>query len=192
MQNEEIMNDGKNVFLRRKMEEDYELGFEVKMIIQNEPDNLLKLHISRESNQIFLDYNITNLTSLEECEAGEKLQYLYAILSALSRLADECNAYLLLPGKIDLTPEHIFLEKEDGKVYFCYCPESNGSVPDNIRQLMEYFIKNSNPVKEEDVLLVYGLYRKSREEHITLKTPLEYWKNAREKRGRDNELLFWQ
>lgn len=173
---DEIVNDGRNAFLKRKLSG--EVGFEVKMLTQNEPARFLKIGIRREREETYLEYNITGLTALASCDGEFVLECLFGLLSAIANLSEICGEYLLSADKIDLNPECIFIRRETGQFYFCYDPEKETTARETLLSLAEFLMKTATPVEEEDVLLVYGLYRKMREPNVTLKTPLAYWRET--------------
>ena len=95
-----------------------------------------------------------------------------------------------------LDPEAIFLKKETGMVCFCYYPAKAGTFQQAFQAMMEWFMRKLNPVDEEDVLLLYRLYQRSRENDMTIKEPAAIWKEAKlnraeeEKEDAGNEASF--
>ena len=182
------IRDGKYLFLRLEAEPGFDGGYEFRMISNNQPEMLVKLLVNREGRTTHLDYNVTGLVPLKSLE--EELDgFLYAVISGLEKLGEVLPEYLLSPDRISLLPEQIFVRRETGQVYFCYVPGREASFGDSLAGLMEYFIKNASPADSEEVLLLYGLYQKSREETAGPGTLAEYWREQKKNR-RPEENVF--
>lgn len=179
-------SDGKNRFYRLEAGTE-EHFYEIRMINNNQPDMLLRLHPAEDGQKSYYDYNVSGLQALSACDAREiQENYLYSIVFSMERLSELADAYLLDPKDISLDPERIFLRRESGQVYFLYYPGQEGSLQEHIRELMAYFMKTLDPTDEEGVLLLYGLYQKSREEGVMLDTLAGYW---REHQTREREAV---
>ena len=178
-----MISEGNNRFLRIEEDENAELGYELKMIHQNEPAQLLRVSVSREAHKTILDYYVTGLVPLRSFEDNNLLDYLYATISALARLTDTLKEYLLDFNDIDLSPDHIFVRKETGAFYFTYRFCQGTESESSLRALMEFFVKKSNPVETRDVVLVYGMYQRSREAGTTPQNLLQYWKEMHNEEG---------
>lgn len=176
---ETMVRDGKHVFLRLEAEEGFDEGYEFRMITNNRPERLLKMSVSREGRSVFLDYNVSGLVSLESC-AEETEALLYAVISALEKTGGILSEYLLSPDRLSLSPSHVFVRKETGQVWFCYVPGKEGSFRDSVTELMEFFMKKAAPSEPAEVLLLYGLYQKSREENVTPESLAEYWRTEKD------------
>jgi|GEM_PF-6065778 len=181
---EEYYSDGKNRFMRLPAPENGADTYKIRMMNMNSPESLLHLHLSYEGTKACYDYNVTGLVSLKDsAELPLQGEFLYSIVFGLEHLADVLCEHLLSEEELNLNPEAVFLQMDTGRVFFCYTPGTKASFGESIRHLMEYFMKALNPEKEEDVLLLYGLYQKSREPKIGLSTLAEFWRKSRGKRG---------
>lgn len=169
--------DGSTRYMRLICPKENQNEYERKMLLLNRPERFLPMHIIHDGAGEYIDYDISGLTAITSCSEEEIQSYLFGILFAMSKVADALTDYLLSPESVLLNPEMIFLRKETGRVFFCYLPGYEKSLSESLGFLMEYFIKRTNPTKEEDVLLIYGLYQKSREDNCTLKTFYNYWKD---------------
>lgn len=170
-----MVQDGKYTFMRIEADPDFDGGFETRMITHNQPDLLLKMLLTRENGTACLDYNVTGLSALSSCE-DEAAAYLFAVVSGIEKLGGILPEYLLTADAVSLDPERIYVRKETGQVYFCYLPGNTGTFRESIRGMMEFFMKYSAPTDPEEVLLLYGLYQKSREENVLPGTLAAYWR----------------
>jgi len=167
--------DGKNRYLRIPSEELLLNRYKVKMLIANQPDNLLRLHEIHEGNQCYFDYHITGLVPLKDLSPQEILtKHLTHLLYALSHLEEELQQFLLNPKDILLTPDTIFIEPEKERFYFCYYPDEIQTLRESLEQFTEFLLKYLRPQNETETLLLYGLYQRSLEENVTFETIEHY------------------
>ncbi len=181
------IQEGKYSFLRIEADKDADDGFEVRMITNNQPETLLKMVVSREGGQTFFDYNVTGLSSLASVE-DEASTYLFSVVSGLEKLGEILPEYLLSADALSLEAEHVFVRKETGQVYFCYLPGKQEPFQVSLRTLMEFFMKYSAPSDPEEVLLLYGLYQKSREENVQPGSLAEFWREKKNARSEKKDL----
>lgn len=181
---DQYYSDGKNRFLRLPAPEQGAEPYKIRMMNMNRPENLLHLHLSYEGTKPFYDYHVSGLVSLRDSVNVPMLeQFLYGVVFALEHLSDVLREHLLSEEELDLEPEHIFLQMDTGQVFFCYTPGIKTSLSESLRKVMEFFMKNMNPGNEDDVLLLYGLYQKSRESGAALTSLADYWRGNRGKSG---------
>ena len=185
--NGNYVQEGKYSFLRIEAVNEADERFEVRMITNNQPEMLLKMVVTREGGQSFFDYNITGLSSLSSA-AEEAATYLFSVISGLERLGEVLPEYLLSSDAVSLAPEHIFVRKETGQVFFCYLPGREGSFQESVRAMMEFFMKYAAPSDPEEVLLLYGLYQRSREEDVRPESLAELWRDKKSSSQKKEEL----
>ena len=164
---DEFLRDGRNVYLRIPLDEGFETGYSFRMVSGVQPACLLPVGIVREAHQVYADYLISGWTALSSVPSEDLLNLLYGFVNALKNAADELADCLLSAEELSLEPRHIFLRRETGEIRFCYLFEGIKPFGESLQGLMEYFIKTAKPAREQDVLLLYGLYQKSREENVT-------------------------
>lgn len=183
----QILDDGRSRYLRLEDESVPENMYEIRMINHNKPEGLLVFHMEETGKTVQYDYFISGLSSLKSCAEEDDTDYLYSVIFALEHLSDVFYEYMLSPDRLELDPETIFVRKETGSLYFCYYPGKKSSFQQSLQELMEFFVKVMDPNDEPSVLLLYGLYRKSREENVTMKTLAEFW---RERKNEERNLLY--
>lgn len=92
------------------------------MLVSNKIDGMLPLSVQWINGDCRLLYNITGLTPLEQ--AARILEHetrLSNFFLALCKAEKECDEYLLDPHKIDLSPNHVYLDAT-GKAFVLYRP----------------------------------------------------------------------
>ena len=164
---DEIVRDGKNVYLRIRLDPGFEAGFAFRMIASVQPSCLLPVGIVREGHEVLADYRISGWTALTSVPGEDLPGLLYGLVSALKNAADELSECLLTADDLSLEPHRIFLKRETGEIRFCYLLEGAMPFGESLQGLMEFFMRMSKPSGEQEVLLLYGLYQKSREENVT-------------------------
>ena len=164
---DEIVRDGRNVYLRIPLDPGFEAGFAFRMITSVQPSCLLPVGIVREGHAVLADYRISGWTALSSVPGEDLPGLLYGLISALKSAADELAECLLSADDLSLDPHRIFLKRETGEIRFCYLLEDAIPFGESLQELMEFFIRTAKPSGEQEVLLLYGLYQKSREENVT-------------------------
>lgn len=140
--------------------------YSIKMILEQSIPNILSLEIQRLDNDGTYYYDITGLQTIKEFinkrllsrELVEKL--LYSILKQLQITKE----YLLDEDNLLLTIDSIFIEPISQSIYFCYQYNYNQDVKKQIEDLIEYFLEHVDYEDKKAVLLVYDLYKISRED----------------------------
>ena len=172
-------DEGRNRFLEIGGDPQKAEKHEIRMLLRNRVGRLLPIAIEQSDGGYLYRYEISGLVSLLDFESGKLPGGCFrALIFALSDAADDLSDYMLNPENLVLLPETVFFRRECGTVFFVYMPGYRKPVRESLRELMEYLLKVVSPGKEEDVLLLYGLYRKSREINVSLGTLAEYWKSS--------------
>ncbi|MBQ6678851.1 MAG: hypothetical protein IJM76_02405 [Lachnospiraceae bacterium] len=149
---------------------------EVRMLTENRIPGIPAAFAAEIDGVRYLSYDVSGLVSLKTAEEAAELPVLLrALIFSMARTSDALSAYLLKQEGLLLLPETVFLREESGEVFFCYLPGEHGSVQEAVEALAAWLIRVISSEKQEEILLLYGLYRKSREENVTLKTLAEYW-----------------
>ena len=162
----EYRDDGRDLFLLREYREEDADAMALRMLGSYAPEGLLPVRFRRNAGQITAMYRISGLMKLSEAMKGpDPDKILRAVITALSEIGPVLQAYFLSPGQLSLEPSEIFLNA-DGSVYFLYLLVSDRSFQKSLQILMEFFLRQMNPREEGRVLLLYGLYQKSREETV--------------------------
>lgn len=173
-------NEANKRYLSRACAElgDQRAGFELKMLTGNRPEGLLQVHLREMDGTRFLDYDVTGLKPLLECDRGMAAARLYSIIFSLEKTVEMMKEFMLRPECIVLDPELIFFREESGMTFFTYAPDCPKPFKEGLGTVMEYFLKVLVPSDEKEVLLLYGLYHLTREENVTPGTLADYWRKS--------------
>ena len=86
---DEIVRDGRNVYLRIPLDPGFEAGFAFRMITSVQPSCLLPVGIVREGHAVLADYRISGWTALSSVPGEDLPGLLYGLISTHNRAEDE-------------------------------------------------------------------------------------------------------
>ena len=176
--NRQVIHDGRNSYLRLPAKAEAGMSYKMKVLNYNQPEQLLGIRFINNGAESCFEYLISGLVPLTEAGTPELLfQYLHAIIISMERLSQVLGEYYLNPEEVCLDPENVYLQTETGRIFFCYRPEDPQPVRQSLQKMMEFFMKEMNPARESEVLLLYGLFQKCREPNITFGTLAQYWRS---------------
>lgn len=123
MENYKIITQGNAIYLETKLLTDETLDeVDRGMLFSNKINGLLPVSIQWINMECRLLYNITGLTPLDQgARILENEKRLMNFFASISHAENECDEYLLSPWKLDLEPEHVFLDA-NGKAQLLYRP----------------------------------------------------------------------
>ena len=153
---------------------------ELGMLRYSRIEGLVPMRIREEAEQISIQYIAEGLAPMPEVLTERNQEaVLYAVIRGLFQLSERLPPYFLSAEKLSLVPEEIFYDSGSGNMCFLYLPASKTNFQESLQRLMEFFLKHMNPQEEEKVLLLYGLYQKSRESTVQPETLFRYWESFR-------------
>ena len=160
--------DGSGRFLVRTYRSDETDPTEIRMLTHNRPEGLLPMRFTDDGEELTVRYTVSGLETLRNAlDERNREALLFRVIRAVAAAGETAHAYFLSMDRLALSPEYIFLDSASEAVYFLYEPVSGQSFRQSVQALMEYFLKVLNPREEDKVLLLYGLYQKSREENVS-------------------------
>lgn len=156
------------IFKEIKTIEDSYYG--LKMILNNEIPNLLKMDIRVLDNMKYYYYNITGKHAISLlCEKEQlKREQLTMIISGILKGIEKAGEYLLSEDDFVINPEYIYLDLLQKRVYLCYMAGYQQNIRKQLSQLMEYLMDKVDYKEESAVLLSYSLYKISKNKDCTL------------------------
>ena len=157
--------------LERVLTADENIETALRMLERQQIPGLLPLDSVRKNDSLTVRYTVSGLSSLSAVENGEDgLTRLFLVLQALSETEEALSDYFLSSDVLSLKSSEIFLrteEDEKPQVLFLADPGKEETFQQSVQEMMEFFLKKLNPKSEEEVLLLYGLYQKSREPAVS-------------------------
>ncbi len=137
----------------------YTETYEIGMLIKNEPEKILPLHVLRINGTIELYYDISSKQSLKDCAGRIKLslETIRNLFESISVLMKEVRDYMLDMGCVLLSLEHVYTK--EGLFYFCYCPWEKKELLTSFRRLLEEILGVLDYHDTKGVELAYHLYQ---------------------------------
>lgn len=140
-------------------ENSYEETFELEMILQNDPESILPLHVLRTDGKLQLCYEITSKQTLKAYGETRKLTKtaIQRLFRRIQILTKEIKDYMLDMDSVLLDPEHIYVKEEE--FYFCYCPWQKEDSFDALRRMAEEMLGLLDYHDAKGVEMAYHLYQ---------------------------------
>lgn len=162
-------NGGKSHLIIRSGEEP-ELPYQINMIKYNKITGLLPVQFFIEDGEYRYFYDISCKESLAERMRHKKysIKEIRTVMSDLHRCVQQLEEYLLDVDCLILEPEYMFSENGVLDIQLCFYQDKKETFEESLEGLFEYFMNRLDYQDEKTVLLVYGLYQRSREEHMPL------------------------
>lgn len=137
----------------------YEETYEIEMILKNEPESILPLHVLRTDGHIQLFYEVSAKQNLKDFIQRSKLSagIIRTLFQAIEHLMKEVKNYLLDLDCVVLDLEHIYMQ--ENRFYFCYCPWEKKEVLSAFREMLEEILGSLDYHDTEGVELSYHLYQ---------------------------------
>lgn len=165
-----LIRDGFRNYLQVEGIEVKEEQYETQMLLKNDLSHFLKLEI-RGINQnrsycycVNSKQSLRRVLDLKAMEYEELKDILMGILSALKQLKE----YFLKEDRAILNLDTIYLELGKKEVSLCYVPGYDENIGLQLKNLMEQLMDVTPHTDQKAVVLVYGLYRITRQENYTL------------------------
>ena len=133
---------------------------EENMLSANRIEGMLPVQWFREDDNYLLCYEITGMQALdrllENRPADEKL--LKILLTGVTVTVMQLEKYLLFEEGVCLLPEMIFFDNKAETIHFCYYPQENKILQEQLIKLMEYLLAKTDHKNTNAVQLVYSVY----------------------------------
>ena len=148
------------------------IDYENKMINANHISSLLTMSSFEIDGKEKRSYTISRKENLEDYIDAHDLtiEVLERIIINLQLALDEIGRYLIDEQHIWISKESVFMEKsnENYKLSLCYYPGEFGSVQEQFRDLMGFFISKASQENRESAKLMYMAYDLCLKEDYTL------------------------
>lgn len=151
----------------------YEESYEIEMIIKNEPERILPLHVLRLDGELQLFFEVSSMQSLKDCAMRRKLsaETIRLMFESVEQLMKDVTDYLLDMECVMLDLAHIYTR--EGAFYFCYCPWERKDVLSSFREMLEEILENLDYHDTKGVELAYHLYQNACKGNFSIKEILQ-------------------
>jgi hypothetical protein len=164
--------------------EEVAANYEERMIEENEIAALLKFTKLKMNGVQQYNYCISRKENIEDfLEARDfTIDIFRRVILNIQLAYEEISKYLIDENHIYLSKETVFLEKSNDsyKVSLCYYPKDMGSVQDQFRELMEYFLKLVPRDNRKMTEIIYNAYDLCLKEDFTIQEIIDNLSNEDE------------
>lgn len=147
-----------------------EKSYKNKMLEQYTIPGLLRTEIRSIDNLELFYYNITDLKTIHSLWQDNTLHFgeVKALLEKLFEIVDNSMEYFLEQDDFILNAEYLFIKGKLESLQLCYFPGYSENIVNQLATFFEYIMNKVDYKEEPLVLLIYALYKESREKNTTL------------------------
>ncbi|MBO5486984.1 MAG: FHA domain-containing protein, partial [Eubacterium sp.] len=153
------------------VQEEYELG----MLEHQKIPGLLPMQITVSEGERNYLYDISGKQQIGDYLSGEKVDegMLRKLLFSIQELCGSLWEYLLREDGVCLESEFIYVNLEDGSLYFTYLPFQKKSLSEAFERCMEQVLRKIDHQDKAATELGYQVYQMCIRENINIQTILE-------------------
>jgi hypothetical protein len=157
-----VINEDKEVLIH---------SYGIKMLLNNNISGLLKfeLRVIDNINQYYYDVTQKQPIFLLYEKGQLKQKQIKMIIQGIISAIENGGEYLLKENDYILDPNYIFVDLSEFQVSLCYMVGYNIDVIEQFCKVIEYIMNKIDYKDKDAVLLIYELYRISRQGDCTLK-----------------------
>ena len=167
-------------YMVAELETDYD-SYETRMIQDNNINGILDINKMSLNGVTQYNYNISRKINLEDYMSSIDidLEVMQKVILGMQLCLDEIARYLIDERHICIDKDTVFIEKSGDsiKINLCYYPIDNGSVQEQFRKLMEYFLTIVPASDRTLTKLVYQAYDQCLKNDYTLNEILELFQS---------------
>ncbi len=147
--------------------EPYEEDYTDRMLRENDIAILLAFYTVQMNKKLQIWYDITGKRSLRDIisQEGVTFENLEMILRYLAAAWKALGNYLINEDRILVDPDSLFFSRnaEVWTVFLCYCPMEKHDAQKQIREMLDYLMKEVEPGKPDVMEAVITMYDRSGE-----------------------------
>lgn len=140
--------------------------FEAKMLQENKICGIMSLQIKNIDATEYYYYDISSKQPI--CNLFERGQLRYEqiknIINGIISAIEEGSKYLLNENDFILDTEYIYITLSNFSVSMCYYPGFGNDISRQFIGVIEYLMDKADHTDEKAVMLVYGLYKVTKQE----------------------------
>lgn len=139
-------------------------GYECRMLVANSIEGILRFQLRQIDEKIYFYYEITSKQPLARILEGRTIRAgeLRSFIIGIAQVVDRMEKYLLKESSVMLTPEYLYIEPENFRVWFCLIPGIQRNFPEDYSKLLEYLLGKVDHQDKDSVVLAYALYRETK------------------------------
>lgn len=163
-----------------------EMEFEENMLTQAKIEGILRFQVRIMNNEKKYYYDITGCVTIDTLpeKIFENTKKVISFFDAIFSTIKNSGKYLLEQNDFMLSPEQIFSNIKEERIYLCCCPGYSKDIRKQIAALAEYVMNNIDYTQQRTVTFIHALYMKSRESTSSINDLIEV--SARFKKDEDS------
>lgn len=155
-------------------------GYECRMLAANAIEGVLRFQIRQVDESIYFYYEITSRQPLSRMLDGRSLraEELRSLVVGIARVVDRMEQYLLRESSVMLSPEYLYVDPENFRVWLCLVPGIQSNFPEDYAKLLEYLLGKVDHQDRDSVVLAYALYQETRKPDYGMNEILRLLQNS--------------
>ncbi|BCJ97014.1 DUF6382 domain-containing protein [Anaerocolumna chitinilytica] len=147
-----------------------EKSYKNKMLEQYTIPGLVRTEIRCIDNLELFYYDITDLKTIHSIWQENTLHFeeVKTLLERIFEIIDNSMEYFLEQDDFILNTEYMYVKGKLEKLQLCYFPGFGENIVSQLAAFFEYIMNKADYKEEPLVLLIYALYKESREKNTTL------------------------
>lgn len=157
-------------------------GYGVKMLLNNTIPGFLKAELRCIDQMDLFYYDITSFMTIDSVYCNKSIGYdeMKHLLSSILDTLERGGEYLLSENDFIIKPEYIYIDTASGTVSLCHLVGHQENVQEQLSNFFEYLMNRVDYKEERAVLLIYAMYKVSKDTDCTFQKLLaELNKNFR-------------
>ena len=183
----EYKKDGSHSYMVIPSVEFDENDYQLQMILNNKIEELLPMKINYLNNSKELCYETTSKISLPAVYGRKQMgrKDVIGFIEQLKKVSDLMREYLLDFNHIIFDPDCVFWGRKDEKIYFCYCPVSQGEAQETMRKLFDSLLEWVDHNDRDAVEIVYGIQQITISDSYSIQDILDLVETVGERRRKE-------
>lgn len=165
----EYIKDMHSSYMVLRGDRDKNKNYIVKMIMNNSIPGLIRTELRSYDDIDVFYYDITG--KLEFAKKYETFSFSYqeviTILMSIINTIEESFDYLLCEDDFLINPNYIFVDNENNELLLCYLVGYKINLKEQFSSFIEYLMNKVDYKDEAAVLLVYSIYKQSKDDDCT-------------------------
>lgn len=150
-------------------------AYGTRMLLNNQIPGLLNTELRCIDQTDLFYYDITSKKSLTAFCENKSLNHseLKNILAGMLNVIENSGDYLLLENDFIIDPNYIFINGDSLEIGFCHLPGNQEQIQEQLSRLMEYLMNKVDYKDEAAVVLIYAMYKATKEPDCTFEALLK-------------------